>query len=92
MPNTQHNGWTNYETWAVNLWLENDEQTLAWLDELVGDDTEPYDKAKRLEDQIFMDIPEGCREASMYSDLLTASLQMVDWQEIVRHGIERYYS
>lgn len=25
-----YNGWTNYETWAVNLWLENEEGTYRY--------------------------------------------------------------
>lgn len=25
MTDTTYNGWTNYETWAVNLWWDNDE-------------------------------------------------------------------
>lgn len=24
MANTEYNGWTNYQTWVVNLWLTND--------------------------------------------------------------------
>ena len=25
MSDRKYNGWTNYETWCVNLWLDNDE-------------------------------------------------------------------
>lgn len=24
-PDKTYNGWTNYETWAVNLWMDNDQ-------------------------------------------------------------------
>lgn len=31
---TKYNGWTNYETWCVNLWLMNDEPSYRrWSDE-----------------------------------------------------------
>ena len=30
----KYNGWTNYETWNVNLWLNNDQGTYDFIVEL----------------------------------------------------------
>ena len=33
MSDKGYNGWTNYETWLVNLWIDNDQGTQEyWLD------------------------------------------------------------
>ena len=34
MTKQEYNGWTNYETWAVKLWLDNDEGSRGyWYDQ-----------------------------------------------------------
>ena len=34
MTKKEYNGWTNYETWAVNLWIGNDEASSRyWQDD-----------------------------------------------------------
>ena len=34
---TKYNGWTNYETWVVNLWIDNDEGTQEMVREQVAE-------------------------------------------------------
>ena len=41
-PTKRYNGWTNYETWAVNLWMSNDEGSYNYSQEIAQ---EAYDEA-----------------------------------------------
>lgn len=72
MTDNTYNGWTNWETWMVNLWMTNDvgtyeaarEQPTAsrlrdWWDELATDELEGF-----------------------VADCVNGVLSEVDWQEI----------
>ena len=42
---TRYNGWTNYETWVVKLWMDNDEGSyLSWRERTVECWREAEDK------------------------------------------------
>ncbi len=88
-----YNGWTNYETWCVNLWLSNDQGLDEMTRELVAgfdEDSPMHDIADALEDFV-EDLPE-CAEvrekASFVSDLLGAALSEVNWYEIATAWVQ----
>jgi hypothetical protein len=37
MNRQEYNGWTNYETWVVNLWMDNEEGTYDYWREVAED-------------------------------------------------------
>lgn len=94
MKNTEtYNGWTNYETWLVMLWIDNGGRD--YIDELarnVLDDTERdhavYPLACMLEEQTKDEAGDVVPNAGLMSDLLNASLSHVNWSEIARHIID----
>lgn len=80
MDNT-YNGWTNYETWCVSRWLNNDEPLYDMVMEIVGT-VAPDMLARSIRDMVEDMNP--LATVGMYSDLIGYSLQKVNWDEIAR--------
>lgn len=76
-----YNGWSNYETWAVKLWMDNEEGSQSyWAERATG-----YRHNRSLLADVLKDEHEEATPelgASVFSDLLNAALGSVDWDEI----------
>jgi 7-cyano-7-deazaguanine synthase in queuosine biosynthesis len=75
-----YQGWKNYETWDVALWIDNDQGFQELIFEMGRDakDTSAFaDSIKEFIEEMAPDL-----EASMFSDLLNAALGEVDWYEL----------
>lgn len=89
---TTYNGWTNYETWCVHLWLSNEEGSYRYWREEAGrhlkEDREDarFSLARRLKSELEEASP--LEEASLFSDLLNAALSEVDWHEVADAFLE----
>ena len=77
---TTYNGWTNYETWNVKLWLDNDEGTYDEVRAMARRSRSAYDLGQELREFVLDGMPD--LGASMYADILGAALRDVNWQEI----------
>ena len=86
---TKYDGWNNYETWAVKLWLDNEQGS---YNEMTGEATRRVEEARDLEEEPdvsdFADYIKQQHEEAMpevegvFSDLLNAAMSEVDWYEI----------
>ncbi len=83
MADTTYNGWTNYETWAVNLWLENDQGTRESIQEIATTADSIYDLQGAIRDEVEENGPD--LGASMYADLLNAAFSEINYYEIAEH-------
>ena len=81
----RHEGFANYETWAVNLWLDNDEGLYNEVRERIGDLdlTSRVDGTEELSGWLKDWVSEMQPEVNgLWADLLGAALGEVDWDEI----------
>ncbi len=84
-----YQGWTNYETWCVNLWLTNDEGSAGQLHEIAttddyGHQYQREDALKEWLEEMREDWQGHGNDAHMLSDLIQHALGMVNWREIIK--------
>ncbi len=84
----EYNGWSNWETWVVKLWLDNDESVHAMVVEMVEagkqDDGDGITGAE-LEEFVWNTFdPEGLyhKQANLFTDFIFSSMNMVSWDEV----------
>ena len=75
-----YNGWKNYETWNVALWIDSEEGSYNERRELARSARSVGEYAQTLKEWVEEMAPD--LGASMFSDLLNAALSEVDWREI----------
>ena len=79
----EYNGWTNRETWMVNMWLTNEQYSYEVLQRIVQTSQTVNEQAQELESIVRDDAACCGSESSMWSDLLGVGLGRVNWCEIV---------
>ncbi|MDR5812031.1 hypothetical protein QCE62_00315 [Caballeronia sp. LZ033] len=101
MTDARYNGWTNYATWVVALWLDNEQGTQEhWAEQArAAVEAEDFDMdaarrtlAGQLKDEHEEAMPQT---TGVFADLMGYALGSVDWDEVADHymsDIEVYSS
>jgi hypothetical protein len=87
-----YNGYTNYETWNVGVWIDNDEGLLDQIIDLTHHASEEPELAESIkefvmdpETSLFPELPNG-----LASDILTNAISRIDWYEIAKSFWDEY--
>ena len=94
MSDDTYNGWTNYPTWNVSLWIGNDGSTQEyWVDRAqeLANDFGKENATGRLADDLKSEIEDQsplASDASTYTDILGWALEQVDWYEIAENMLQ----
>jgi len=91
MTTKEYNGWTNYETWLVKLWMDNEEGTHRMFQDMADEylKTDGEDSPLGLADAIKEAHQESLPELTGFAgDLMNAALSEVNWFEIAESLFE----
>jgi hypothetical protein len=80
---TSYNGYGNYETWVVNMWLNANPDSQDMLQHIIQAFETVSEQAEELEHVMMTDDNYLPGESSMWADLLHAAVGRVNWREIV---------
>ncbi len=98
MTHKEYNGWHNYETWLVKLWMDNDEGSDSYWREQAEEvwKAAEADPTFTREERATLDLADVLKEyhdeaqpelQGFWADLLNAAMSEVNWYEIAEHMI-----
>lgn len=82
----KYNGYTNYPTWNVKLWIDNEEGSYNYWHDAAREAEDASDLARRLQEEHEEAAPD--LGASTFSDMLGFAMGLVNWYEIAEMLIE----
>lgn len=95
MADTKYNGWTNYETWLVNLWMDNEKGAQEYwrerAEECVAHTDDRHGAVAAFSNELEYLIEDQVSEKKLdglLGDLMNAAVSAVNWDEIARHYID----
>lgn len=77
-----YNGWTNYETWLCNLWLDQYFQSYFENENL--EEIETGDLADRI-GELIEELKPETENASFFSDLMNATISRINYYELAKN-------
>ena len=91
---TKYNGWTNYETWCLNLWIDNDREWYRAVNDKASAlvcDVLSKDEQIEILREFLIDLVQDNEpkiKVDFYSDILNASIREVNFREVSKSIIE----
>lgn len=95
----EYNGWTNYETWCVKLWMDNDKGSQEYFAGLALDHYQRDRPAMGLtkENLATISLAQALKEhheealpglGGFVADMLNAAMSEVSWHEIAKYLVD----
>ncbi len=78
-----YQGWKNYETWNVALWIDNDQGLQEMVREMAQSSKDIGQLSQSIKDLLEQEMPD--LGASMWADLLNGAFSEVHWYEVAQH-------
>lgn len=83
-----YNGWSNYETWVAQLWMDNDVGSYRYYRLLAKGCNDACKLSQNIKEEFEEANPLNDRPSDVFTDLLNSALSEVNWYEIAEHLID----